>query len=57
LSPAFTVAYVDNLEVYFQKIVRELLNKYQSKVVSRAASERGFETDFMEDLHNVALDM
>ncbi|KAH6287768.1 hypothetical protein HBI39_222820 [Parastagonospora nodorum] len=57
LSPAFTVAYVDNLEVHFQKIVRDLLNKYQSKVVSSAASERGFETDFMEDLHNVALDI
>jgi len=57
LSPAFTVAYVDNLEVYFQNIVRDLLNKYQSKVMSNSPSEYGFETDFMEDLHNVALDM
>ncbi|EHA46546.1 cytochrome P450 3A9 [Pyricularia oryzae 70-15] len=32
LSPAFTVAYIDNLEKYFQKTMRELLNKYESQM-------------------------
>lgn len=55
LSPGFTVAYVDNLETTFAGVVRDLLNKY----ATRLHHERGqpFEVDFMNDLHNVALDM
>lgn len=59
LSPAFTVNYIDNLERYFQKTVRDLLEKYDEriKVDPLAAKENGIEVDLMDDLHNVALDM
>ncbi|KAI6264929.1 hypothetical protein MCOR29_002256 [Pyricularia oryzae] len=59
LSPAFTVAYIDNLEKYFQKTMRELLNKYESQMNADpgAVSFNGIEVDLMDDLHNVALDI
>ncbi|KAI6350655.1 hypothetical protein MCOR25_010496 [Pyricularia grisea] len=59
LSPAFTVAYIDNLEKYFQKTLRELLDKYESQISADTASAsfNGIEVDLMDDLHNVALDI
>ncbi|KAM0321854.1 hypothetical protein ACHAQA_009859 [Verticillium albo-atrum] len=59
LSPAFTVAYIDNLESYFRSTLRDLLNKYQREVTDNPvlAFENGFEADLMDDLHNVALDI
>jgi cytochrome P450 len=62
LSPAFTVAYIDKLEVLFEQCVRDLLQKYQA-AIDEAKAKPGdvkrpaIESDFMEDLHNVALDM
>ncbi|TLS22519.1 uncharacterized protein PpBr36_09868 [Pyricularia pennisetigena] len=59
LSPAFTVAYIDNLEKYFQKTMRQLLNKYENQIAADADSAKfnGIEVDLMDDLHNVALDI
>lgn len=53
------MAYIDNLEKYFQKTMRELLNKYESQMNADpgAVSFNGIEVDLMDDLHNVALDM
>ncbi|KAH8593479.1 cytochrome P450 [Bisporella sp. PMI_857] len=59
LSPAFTVSYIDNLETLFQDCIQDLINKYQNLIDAKPlqASISGIETDFMEDLHNVALDI
>lgn len=59
MSPAFTVAYIDNLETYFKTTVRDLLDKYQSTIAEDplAAAKNGITVDLMDDLHNVALDM
>lgn len=61
LSPAFTVAYIENLEFYFQHTMRALLTKYQDDVrrnsLGNTPNSPGFSADLMEDLHNVALDM
>ncbi|KAK8058496.1 cytochrome P450 [Apiospora phragmitis] len=59
LSPAFTVAYIDNLETYFKSTIRDLLDKYQSKIAEDplAATKNGITIDLMDDLHNVALDI
>lgn len=53
------MAYIDNLEKYFQKTLRELLDKYESQISADTASAsfNGIEVDLMDDLHNVALDM
>ncbi|KAK6834069.1 cytochrome P450 [Apiospora arundinis] len=59
LSPAFTVAYIDNLETYFKTTVCDLLDKYQSTISQDplAAAKNGITVDLMDDLHNVALDI
>ncbi|KAK7963627.1 hypothetical protein PG988_010601 [Apiospora saccharicola] len=59
LSPAFTVAYIDNLETYFKTTVRDLLDKYQATIADDplAAAKNGITVDLMDDLHNVALDI
>lgn len=57
LSPAFTVSYVDNLDVFFAKTIRSLLNKYQTSLSLVDPVQSGLEVDLMDDLHNVALDM
>lgn len=59
LSPAFTVNYIDNLENYFQYTMQSLLDKYQHEIVKdyQLAKHVGISVDFMDDLHNVALDM
>lgn len=60
LSPAFTVSYIDKLEVLFEQCVRDLLQKYQTALDEAKVGDvkrPAIESDFMEDLHNVALDM
>lgn len=57
LSPAFTVSYVDNLDVFFAKTIRNLLDKYQASISPVDPARSGYEVDLMDDLHNVALDM
>ncbi|CAH0042912.1 unnamed protein product [Clonostachys rhizophaga] len=57
LSPAFTVSYVDNLDVFFAKTIRSLLDKYQTNVSVVGPVQSGYEVDLMDDLHNVALDI
>ncbi|TDZ24851.1 Cytochrome P450 monooxygenase FUS8 [Colletotrichum orbiculare MAFF 240422] len=59
LSPAFTVNYIDNLELYFQTTVRDVLNKYQTQINEDPVyyAKEGIEVDLMDDLHNVALDI
>jgi hypothetical protein len=60
LSPACTVAYVDKLDTLFSHCISDLLQKYQMAVqldTKGSANHYGIETDLMEDLHNVALDM
>lgn len=60
LSPAFTVAYIDKLEVLFEQCVRDLLQKYQAGLDQAkvgTVKRPAIESDFMEDLHNVALDI
>jgi hypothetical protein len=60
LSPAFTVAYIDKLDTLFSQCISDLLQKYQMAVqlnIKGSENHYGTETDLMEDLHNVALDM
>jgi len=57
LSPAFTVAYIDKLDTLFSQCIRDLLQKYQIALLKGHANYYSIETDLMEDLHNVALDM
>jgi hypothetical protein len=60
LSPAFTVAYIDKLDMLFSQCINDLFQKYQIAVqldIQGHANYHGTETDLMEDLHNVALDM
>ncbi|KAI8165104.1 Cytochrome P450 monooxygenase FUS8 [Colletotrichum sp. SAR 10_70] len=59
LSPAFTVNYIDNLEMFFKTTVRDLLNKYQTQINADPVyyAKKGIEVDLMDDLHNVALDI
>ncbi|KAL2877128.1 hypothetical protein SGCOL_007520 [Colletotrichum sp. CLE4] len=59
LSPAFTVNYIDNLEMFFKSTVRDVLNKYQSQINEDPVyhAKKGIEVNLMDDLHNVALDI
>ncbi|EXF84582.1 cytochrome P450 3A9 [Colletotrichum fioriniae PJ7] len=59
LSPAFTVNYIDNLEMFFKSTVRDVLNKYQAQINEDPVyyAKKGIEVDLMDDLHNVALDI
>lgn len=57
LSPAFTVAYIDNLETFFAGTIRDLLNKYETSLSNDSKQSDRIEVDLMDDLHNVALDM
>ncbi|KAG7045259.1 cytochrome p450 [Colletotrichum scovillei] len=59
LSPAFTVNYIDNLEMFFESTVRDVLNKYQAQINEDPVyhAKQGIEVDLMDDLHNVALDI
>ncbi|KAI8229977.1 Cytochrome P450 monooxygenase FUS8 [Colletotrichum sp. SAR 10_86] len=59
LSPAFTVNYINNLEMFFKTTVRDLLNKYQTQINADPVyyAKKGIEVDLMDDLHNVALDI
>ncbi|KAF4898139.1 Cytochrome P450 monooxygenase FUS8 [Colletotrichum viniferum] len=59
LSPAFTVNYIDNLEMFFKTTVRDLLNKCQTQINADPVyyAKKGIEVDLMDDLHNVALDI
>ncbi|KAJ0323919.1 hypothetical protein COL5a_008033 [Colletotrichum fioriniae] len=59
LSPAFTVNYIDNLEIFFKSTVRDVLNKYQTQINEDPVyhAKKGIEVDLMDDLHNVALDI
>ncbi|KAM0417031.1 hypothetical protein ACHAPT_012997 [Fusarium lateritium] len=57
LSPAFTVAYIDNLETFFAGTIQDLLNKYQTSLSDDSTQPNCIDVDLMDDLHNVALDM
>ncbi|KAF5564733.1 cytochrome P450 monooxygenase 3A9 [Fusarium phyllophilum] len=57
LSPAFTVAYVDNLEAVFKGVMRDLLQNYVMLLGENASTAEGVQTDLMDDLHKAALDM
>ncbi|KAI8718107.1 Cytochrome P450, family 3, subfamily A [Fusarium sp. LHS14.1] len=57
LSPAFTVAYIDNLETFFAGTIRDLLNKYEVSLADDSTESNCIEVDLMDDLHNVALDI
>ncbi|UPK97230.1 hypothetical protein LCI18_008165 [Fusarium solani-melongenae] len=57
LSPAFTVAYIDNLEAFFAGTIRDLLNKYEASLSDDNTQSNCIEVDLMDDLHNVALDI
>ncbi|KAL2682376.1 hypothetical protein Neosp_006826 [[Neocosmospora] mangrovei] len=57
LSPAFTVAYIDNLEAFFAGTIRDLLNKYEVSLSDDNTESNCIEVDLMDDLHNVALDI
>src|SRR4051794_36936303 len=62
LSPAFTVSSVDKLDTFFKACVSTLLNNYYTEVDKAIAQDPksnpngNIETDFMRDLHCLALD-
>ena len=63
LSPAFTVASVDKLDTFFKACVSTLLDNYYNEVDKAIAqnpktnTNGNVETDFMRDLHCLALDI
>ncbi|KAM5519836.1 cytochrome P450 3A9 [Fusarium oxysporum f. sp. phaseoli] len=57
LSPAFTVGYVDNLETVFKGVMRDLLQNYVTFLGESASTAEGVQTDLIDDLHKVALDI
>ncbi|KAF4449235.1 hypothetical protein F53441_7454 [Fusarium austroafricanum] len=57
LSPAFTVGYVDNLEMIFRGVMRDLLQQYSLRLEQSLSAEHKIETDLMDDLHKAALDI
>jgi hypothetical protein len=58
LSPSFTVGYVDGLDPLFQKPVRDILDVYMCREQkARESGQKSFQTNLMEDLHKVALEM
>ncbi|KAF5546474.1 cytochrome P450 monooxygenase family 3 subfamily A [Fusarium napiforme] len=57
LSPAFTVGYVDNLEAVFKGVMRDLLQTYATLLAGNTSTLEGVQTDLMDDLHKVALDI
>ncbi|KIM93680.1 hypothetical protein OIDMADRAFT_35505 [Oidiodendron maius Zn] len=58
LSPAFTVAYIDNQEMLFKQCISDFMQKCRTAIESHAhAGAQAVESDLMEDLHNLALDI
>ncbi|KAH6699800.1 cytochrome P450 [Leptodontidium sp. MPI-SDFR-AT-0119] len=60
LSPAFTVAYTDNLDTLFAQCIGDLMQKFQTSLGAHMSTDVGSlsaGTDLMVDLHNVALDI
>lgn len=58
LAPSFTVGYVDGLDALFQKPVRDILDVYKCREQkARASGQKCFQTNLMEDLHKIALEM
>jgi hypothetical protein len=58
LSPSFTVGYVDGLDPLFQKPVRDILEVYKCREQeARESGQKSFQTNLMEDLHKVALEI
>jgi hypothetical protein len=59
LGPAFTVTSVDKLDGFFKARTECLLEEYyrQLEKTPTAASGPSIRTDFMRDLHCLALDM
>jgi len=59
LGPAFTTSYVDKLIPLFGISIGDLITKYDRLLTdgNMPNSKASVETDLMEDLHNVALDM
>ncbi|KAH7123056.1 cytochrome P450 [Dactylonectria macrodidyma] len=57
LSPAFTVGYIDNLEIVFRGVMRDLLQQYKRRLTECSMAGLAIETDLMDDLHKAALDI
>lgn len=51
------MGYVDNLEAVFKGVMRDLLQSYVTLLNGSASTIEGVQTDLMDDLHKVALDM
>lgn len=59
LSPAFTTKYIDGLGYLFEECMGTMIEVYERSFSAEKALRQAqtLETDLMEDLHNVALDM
>ncbi|EPS29010.1 hypothetical protein PDE_03956 [Penicillium oxalicum 114-2] len=59
MSPAFTVAYIDDLEFLFSECVGDLIKSYVDKLSASesAGGNRPTVTDLMKDFHSLALDI
>ncbi|QDS73814.1 hypothetical protein FKW77_006095 [Venturia effusa] len=59
LSPAFTTKYIDDLGYLFEDCMRTIIDVYERGFSADTACRQNqtLETDLMEDLHNVALDI
>lgn len=51
------MGYVDNLEAVFKGVMRDLLQNYVTLLDGSPSTVEGVQTDLMDDLHKVALDM
>jgi hypothetical protein len=56
MTPAFTVSYLDKLDVLFQKPVQDMMDEYMRRMYTNCSYER-FEVNLMNDLHRMALEM
>ncbi|TLD36766.1 cytochrome p450 [Venturia nashicola] len=59
LAPAFTTKYIDGLGYLFEECVGTMIEVYERSFAAdkRPREDQSLETDLMEDLHNVALDI
>jgi hypothetical protein len=56
MTPAFTVSYLDKLDMLFQKPVQDMMDEYKRRIDTNCTRE-SFEVNLMNDLHRMALEM
>jgi hypothetical protein len=56
MTPAFTVTYLDKIDLLFQKPVGDMMGLYRSALKPDSRT-KGMKVNLMTDLHKIALEM